>query len=249
MKNCHTEKLTIDDTNVDFNMSVPITELMKLFEVATFKHSNIIGLDHVSIQKHSNAFWVVTKMKVIPKGEICVNDKIKVTTWTRELGYARALRDCAIKVGNCVKAQFLAEWCCLDWDTRKLRRLNSIQYPELEMEKTKYVKTEFTNLRETVEEKDFVYTHTVRSTDIDVNNHTNNLKYNYMAMNSFSVQELKKIDIKEYEIYFVNESYEGDSIDIYKKKVKNYYYIEGKSQDKTIFKVVIKFKNKKEERA
>ena len=51
MKNWHTEKLVIDDTNCDFSMTVPTTELMKLFEIATFKHSNKIGLDHVSMEK------------------------------------------------------------------------------------------------------------------------------------------------------------------------------------------------------
>ena len=67
-----------------------------------------------------------------------------------------------------------------------------------------------------------------------------------MVIDAFTVEELKQIDIKEYEIYFVNESYIGDKIDVYKKKIKNYFYIEGKVEDKTIFKSVIKFKKKKE---
>ena len=65
-----------------------------------------------------------------------------------------------------------------------------------------------------------------------------------MAMDAFTVEELKSFNIKEYEIYFVNESREGDNIDIYKKKVKNYYYLEGRCSEKTIFKVVIKFTKK-----
>ena len=244
MKNWHTEKLIVDDTNCDFSMSVSITELMKLFEVATFKHSNKIGLDHVSMGKYSNAFWVVTKMKLIQCSPIEVNDKISVTTWTHELGSIRALRDCIIKKGNSVKTKFLAEWCCLDINTRRLRRMNSINYPELEMEKTNYIKTDFSNIKENVDAANYVYTHTVRSTDIDVNNHTNNLKYNHMAINAFTVEELSSFNIKEYEIYFVNESHEGDNIDVYKKKVKNFYYIEGRVEDKTIFRVVIMFKKK-----
>ena len=245
MKNWHSEKLIIDDTNVDFTMTVPIIELMKLFEIATFKHSNKIGLDHVTMEKKSNVFWVVTKMKVIPCSPIKTGDKINVTTWTRELGTARALRDCVIKTGNSVKAKFLAEWCCLDFETRRLRRMSSICYPELEMEKTNHLKTDFSNLKEQVDNSNYVYTRVIRSTDIDVNNHTNNLKYNQVAIDAFSVEELKSIEIKEYEIYFVNESYEGDKIDVFKKKIKNQYYLEGKVGDKIIFKVVIKFKKNK----
>ncbi len=244
MKNWHAEKVCVDDTNVDFNLSVPITELMKLFEVATFKHSQILGLDHVSMEKNSNAFWVVSKMKVVPLKPILPGEKINITTWTHELGTARALRDCVIKSKNTTKAKFTAEWCCLDFETRRLRRMNTIQYPILEMEKTNNLKTEFTNLKVDVCEKDFIYSRIIRSSEIDVNNHTNNLKYNYIALDAFSVAELKAMDIKEYEIYFINESHEGDEINIYKKKVGKYYYIEGVVENKTIFKVVIKFKKK-----
>jgi len=240
MKNWHTEKISIDDTSVDYSLQVPLTELMKLFQVATFKHSQIMDLDHESMKQKSNAFWVVTKMKAILKSPILSGAQIKVTTWTHELSSARALRDCVIKKGNTIKAKLTAEWCCLDYDTRKLRRMSTIDYPKLEMEKTENIKTDFTNLREVVDENDYVYTRVVRSTDIDVNNHTNNLKYNFMAMDAFSVEELKSMKVKEYEIYFVNESHEGDKIDVSKKKIKNYVYVEGKSLDKTIFKAVFK---------
>ena len=242
MKNWLAEKITIDDTHVDHTSCVPITELMKLFEIATFQHSNIMGLDHNSMKKNSNAFWVVTKMKVVSIKPIQVGEKIKVTTWTHELGTARAIRDCVIKSGNTIKAKFKAEWCCLDFNTRKLRRMNTICYPELEMEKVDNVKTEFSNLRVDVKEDDFAYSKIVRSTDIDVNLHTNNLKYNFMVFDAFSVDEIRSLKVKEYEIYFVNESYENDKIDIFKKKIRKTYYVEGRVSDKVIFKTVIKVK-------
>ncbi len=242
MKNWHTEKFTIDDTQTDFSQQVAPTELMRLFEVATFNHSNLIGLDHISMEKNDNAFWVVTKMKFIQCSPINVGDKIKVTTWTRELGLARALRDCVIKKGNQIKTKFLTEWCCLDAETRKLRRMNTISYPMLEMKKTNNIKTEFSNIRELFDKSNYVYTREIRSTDIDVNNHTNNLKYVSMATDAFSLEELKSFQIKEYEIYFINESYVKDKIDIFKKKVKDHYYLEGRVEDKLIFRVVIKFK-------
>jgi len=244
MKNWHSEKLVVNDTNVDFNETVSVLELMKLFQMVTFNHSQKIELDHDTMIKKSNAFWVVTKMKLVLNGEIRSQDKINVTTWTHELGGVRALRDCTIKCGSSIKVKGTSEWCCLDFETRKLRKMSSIVYPDLEMEKTKNHNTVFTNMREDVSAKDLVYQKTIMATDIDLNNHTNNMIYNRIALDAFTVQELKQMSIKEYEIYFVNESYEGEVIDVFKKKVKSYYYIEGKSGDKTIFRVVIKFKKR-----
>ena len=244
MKNWHTEKLVVNDVNVNFNMVVPVDELLKLFEMATFQHSQLMGVDHKTMEEKSNAFWIVSKMKVVNLSPITSGEKINVTTWTRELSTIRALRDCVIKSGQKTKAKFLSEWCCLDLQTRKVRRLNSICYPDLEMERTKYNNITFSNIREQVNETDYVYKRVVRSTDIDMNNHTNNLKYNQMALDAFTVNELNSMIIKEYEVYFVNESHFGDEIRIYKKKIKDGYYIEGVNEEKTIFRAVIKAKRK-----
>ena len=245
MQNVHTEKLTINDTNINFNSIVPVTELMKLFQIATFNHSQQIELDHDTMLKKSNAFWVVTKMKLCLNDNIRSQEKVSVTTWTHELGTIRAMRDCLIKIGRTVKVKGVAEWCCLDYETRKIRKLSSIVYPNLEMKKTTKNNITFSNLREDVGEKNKVYSKTIRSTDIDLNNHTNNMVYNTITFDALSIEEQKNFDVKEYEVYFVNESYEGDIIDVYKKKVRNYIYIEGKTGDKTIFRSVIKVKNRK----
>ena len=56
-----------------------------------------------------------------------------------------------------------------------------------------------------------------------------------------SIKE-KKYEALCNEVYFVNESYFGDEIKIFKKKIKNQFYIEGKTGDKTIFRSVLKLK-------
>ncbi len=234
--------MIIDDTQINSKQVVPITEILRLCEVCAFNHANAIGLDHTSMEKISNAFWVVSKIKVILAGDIRSGDKVSVKTWTHEPGLIRADRDITIKVGNSVRVKSASEWCALDMSNHSIRRLKSINYPDLEMVEKGAVKAEFSNLRLPVEKKDYVYTRTIRATDIDVNMHTNNLKYNFIALDAFNLDELNAMQIKEWEIYFVNESHEKDQIDVYRIKQKNVYYIEGKVQDKTIFRVVIKYK-------
>ncbi len=246
MKNWHTEKVLINDTMVNSSAVVPIEELVKLVQIATFNHSQKIALNHVTMLSKSNAFWVVTKIKLKILANLQSQNKVSVTTWTHALSGVRAKRDSEIKLNNKVVAKAVSEWCCLDAVTRKIRRLDSIEYPELEMEKTKTTNLEFSNLKIEVGEKDFVYSRVVRSTDIDLNNHTNNIKYIGMAMDALTLNELKNFEIKEFEIYFVNESYFEDKIDIFKCVKKSLVYVEGKIQDKSIFKVDIKLKKKKD---
>lgn len=244
MKNTHIEKIIIDDTNIDYELKVPVIEIMRLLEVATFNHADKIGLDHDTMLKENNAFWVVSKMKMAISGDIHSRDKVTIKTWTHTPGMLRFNRNCILKVKNKIKVKAAAEWCCLDYETRKPRKGSSIKYPDLEMVEKKELNMPYSNLKLDVNDTDYVYTKIVRTTDIDVNNHTNNLKYNYIAFDALTIDELKSINIKEYEIYFVNESKYEDEIKVYKKKLKDCYYIEGKIEDKTIFRVIIKYRKK-----
>ena len=181
-------------------------------------------------------------MKLFLKSPITAGEKVKVKTWTLQPGLIRVDRNMSIKSGNTTKCKFTSEWCVLDMETHKVKKLSALEYPDMDMQDTTEIKANYTNLRLPVQEKDYVYTKTIRASDLDLNLHTNNLKYNIIALDTFSLDELKGMQIKEWEIYFVNESHEGDKIDVYRVKYKNYYYIEGRVADKTIFRVVIKFK-------
>ena len=245
MQNLYSEKYTTNDVELDVNEKLSLTEILKLMQRTTFSHSQLIGLDHQTMIDRDNAFWVITKMKVVCNNSIGANQKLTLKTWTRKPQAVRFLRDLQIKQKNKILVKGVSEWCCLDCKTRSLRRSNSIKYPNLQMVETKENNLTFTNLKVDVTKKDFVYTKTIMPTDIDVNLHTNNLKYNVIALDALFLNDLQNKTIKEYEVYFVNESKLGDKIDVYKKQVKNLTYIEGKREDTTIFKVVIKFNKKK----
>ena len=243
MDNLYSEKKIVDATCLDMNLNMSILEIMRVVEETTFNHSHIMGLDHEDMLEKSNAFWIVNKIKLaIINPEIKGYDTIRISTWTQPPGLLRFDRDSMIKRGNKIMVKAKSEWCCLDATTRRPRKSSTIYYPELDMVKTDSNNLTYTNLKLDVLDSDYVYTHIVRSTDLDVNNHTNNLKYNYIAMNAFSAEELRQLNIKEYEIYFVSESHEGDEIKVYKKTQQNTHYIEGQARDKTIFRVVLKCK-------
>ena len=244
VKNVFTEKFVTDATSIDFSYTLPIYELIRLVMRITLSHAEYMGLGHEIMEKGSNAFWIISKLKLIVNNPIVNEDKLTLKTWAHEPENVRCKRDFSIKKQGKLMVKGSMEWCCLDIDSHRIRKISSIKYPEVEMAEKTQLNIAFTNMREVVDKKNYIYTYTVHSTDIDVNFHTNNLKYNFMAMNAFSVEELSKFEVKEYEMYFVNESHEGDKIDIYKKKVKNFYYLEGRTGDKAVFRAVLKVKQK-----
>ena len=63
MKNCHTEHFVVDDIVLDFKEQMPFGEIVKLFQFTTFKHSNLLGLDHVSMLEKAMRFGWLAELK------------------------------------------------------------------------------------------------------------------------------------------------------------------------------------------
>lgn len=238
MKNSFEEKYIVKDTDLDFKYCVPITHIMRMLQDTAFNHANRVGLDHQSMIEHSNAFWVITKMKLRVLKDLHQFDKIKLKTWMQTPSGVRTERDLKISRDKETVVEACAEWCCLDWETRKLRKMSSIKFPKIKMQEKEKPNLTYTNTRAQLSEKDLCYTRKILSTDIDVNFHTNNLRYNFFALDAFSVEELKNMNIKEYEIHFVNESKEGDELKIYKKKLDAGFLVEGQTNGKTVFRSI-----------
>ena len=237
MKNYYQKKYSVQDTDIDYSYTVPITNLMRVMQETAFVHADNLGMSHQDMIDHSGAFWVITKMKVKLLKPLIQFDKFKVLTWIQPASGVRVERDFNVTRGRELIAEACAEWCCLDWVTRKLRKMSTIQYPVVEHAKAR-PDIAYTPVRERFTDKDLCYTRVVRSTDIDVNKHTNNLRYNFFAIDAFSVEELENLHIKEYEIQFVNESKEGDEIKIYKKQIENNIIVEGQTDGKTVFRSI-----------
>lgn len=241
MKNSHTEKYLTGDLDLDINQNVSCLNILKLFLRVAFSHSHAIQLDHNTMQKRDNAFWVLTKMKYVLLHPIGVDQKINLKTWASKPQAVRFVREFKIKNKKQICVQGLSEWCCLDSSTRTIRKSSTIKYPNLKMKEKHTNDLSFSNLKLDVDKTNYVYTKIVKSTDIDVNLHTNNLQYSVMALNSLTLEELNK-QITEYEIYFAHETQIGDKIDIFKVVKDNTIYIVGETNDKTIFRTVIKCK-------
>ena len=148
------------------------------------------------------------------------------------------------KKGNLI---FVAnqESCLLDIDSRRIRKIDTINFPEdLEIDETLFERN-YQRLNDTFDENDFVYEQKIYSQDIDFSKHVNNVIYVRFIMNSLSNDFLDNIDITDLEMHFIAESKEGQTLKIYKKELDNNvirFLI--KENDREIIRASIDYKNK-----
>ena len=82
--------------------------------------------------------------------------------------------------------------------------------------------------------------HTVAYSDVDFIGHTNNARYMVWAMDALPAEEALK-PVKDLYINFNKETTRGDTIELYRLRTPDAWYIEGRVAGKTCFVVKLEF--------
>ncbi len=210
--------------------------ILNFFQDLATAHAIEMETDYNTLKARSNAFWVISKVKFKKSGIIRHNDPVFVSTWPIKPQGVRFLRDFHI-CGQNGEIHGASEWCILDFNTMGLRRLDSVCYPASMPHLEDRAKVSpFLRLREETCDGDYNYTYFTGYADIDVNGHVNNAVYSKMALNCFTPDEFSKLNYNAFEIHFLSQCFLGDKIKIFKKQVDSGIYIEGKIEDKAVFK-------------
>ena len=226
---------------VDSQHKLKFDAVLNLFQDLATAHATQMGMGFIDLKNTSNAFWVLSKIKFSLDGHIYQNQTVKASTWPVTPTPYRFVRDFTI-ISDSGKVLGSSEWCILDFDTKGLRKFSSVKYPDdLVHLKKRSNAGEFSRIKIDVTEEDYCYEYTAHYCDIDCNNHVNNTSYSKMALNTFSPEEFNNYNFKAFEIHFISQMYFGDKIKIYKKKIDNGIYVQGISNDKTVFKTIFEY--------
>ena len=239
----NTYKLThnVSFGEIDANYRMRFDGILSVFQIATLFHSIELNVGTNVLLENSNAFWVLSKAKFKILKTPTFSNKITVETWPLPVTPVRFNREYKITVADADCVLGTSEWVTLDATTKMLRKSQTIKYPFDLVHRTDVSGAgEYSRKREPLTDDNLVYTHTVRFVDIDPNNHTNNVAYVKMALNAFSIEEFNSANFTEFEIQFMLESYYGNKVSIYKVKTDYGYYVEGKTNEKTVFICILK---------
>ena len=248
MENYLKKSYTATISDVDFNSRLSLASLLKEYQFLATEHSKIMGMSYFDLMKNDKAFWVLSKIKVkILKALPNWGDAFSVLTYPKAPTNVRYGRNFKVfDEDENLLAISSSEWCILDVEARKLRRASSItSYPnELKCLDESLETENYTNIDDALNDNMLpLFEKVVRTTDLDMNLHMNNVVYTKIVLDCFSANFLKEHQIREYELHFIKEAPEGTKIDVYKKEVDDNIVIFGKSTDKllTYFKAVINF--------
>ena len=239
------QKHTIPCYDTDASWRLKPASFMNYAQEAAGNHAVHLGFGYDDLIK-TNTAWIISRMHIqfidTPKWR----EDMTLTTWHKGLDRLFYLRDFIMTDSqDNVRVKATTSWLVLNLDTRRL-----VRDPGLMEEGT--VNSE--NVIETPADKvvmpkdveaEFVMSHKVAYSDVDMNAHANNAMYMQWAMDAVEYEMASSRPVKEFTINFNHETKAGDKVSLYRAVVEKedgaHVFVEGKVEDASSFVVEIVF--------
>ncbi|MBP5567715.1 MAG: hypothetical protein J6X54_00665 [Treponema sp.] len=240
-KMIHEKDRRITSAFIDSAVKLGVAQTVLLIQDNLTECFNAMDCDGVIFQKKFNAFWVFTKMKVRFTDRPDWNDKIAIKTYPIDNAGLRThvnseIRD---KEGKTLVVSN-QELCVLSTQTHRPMKLFDLPFPKEGFPPAVFNEP-FERFPGEFNDDDFIYEHTIRSYQIDLSHHLNNIEYIKLALGVFDEAFLLSHKIKELEVHYTGESKEGQLLKIYKHTQDKKIYIYIKESLRTVFECCMEF--------
>ena len=205
----------------DAEAKLSIVGAVQLIQDYVSEFFGVLSIDQTSMKAKRGAMWVFTKNKLNVARSLWWNENFEVQCFVSSLSTVKMVIDTVFEKDKQVVMRSQIEACVVDLSTQKIRRItNDILSPNLA--EISPIKPTFSKLWDiNVNQYQFSNVVEVRSTNIDFCKHTNNTEYVRFIIDTFSVADLAKHPITEFEICYLAQTFEYDKLQILKKVENN----------------------------
>ena len=205
------ERYQIRSYEVDCRNRLSILTLFAYMQEAAGKHAEALGISiHQLISE--NYTWLLSRLKIQISSFPGWNDQVQVSTWPSGVQQLFALRDFELKdVSGRSVAAALSAWLIIDLQKRRPVRISPFVERLKPIEGSHILENRLDKLPALSEHsqiKNFV----VRYSDLDINQHANNVKFVEWLVEGVPDGILNNLVPVEIEINFLAEAFYNDKI-------------------------------------
>ena len=250
MNNKHSKSFPITFGDVGPDKHLTLSALVLRFQEVINEHTLELGVGTERVWNEFGGKWVITRMKLEIDRLPQFGETVTIETWPLKPSILIMPRVCAMLDGDgnpVIRAY--TEWCVLDIADDSIRRTTTFGYPtQMEHLTDRLISGRPTNPREMLTEAELVYQRTMRYSDLDFNGHVNNVADLRLAIDCFTAAELAEHPVRELEMTYAGQGYEGETISIYRRNIETaqdgsaaHSIIQGRSADRHIFTAMFLF--------
>ena len=208
-----TREMIVLPSVCDREMKLSIPDLFAQFmDVATL-HAERLGVG-ADAMFGRGLFWLTVKTKIHVLRRPRMLETVTVSTRPLVPERVRAIREYRMEAGGELLAEGKTEWAVIETATGKLCPMTGIFPAELELGATPSYPDSFARIDPDFSEAETLGEYRVRSTDIDLLGHMNNIAYLRAFLSMLSGEETKTMPQGVVEIVFRVPCFEGDVLRI-----------------------------------
>ncbi len=244
MEISYENRVIIQAHEVDFMNQLRADSLFMLLQDTAASHADKAELGYKSLSKH-NLAWVLSWAKVEIEELPGFGEEIKIVTWPKKRYKLYVLRDFYVYKNEKIIVRAATAWLPINLKSKRIIDSSGLPVPVqyLEQSAIDTIPQKVTALHN----KEFVLTRIMRYSDIDLNQHVNNIHYIELIMDGFGKDRYEKSGFKNLEVNFVSESIYNDELEVFKSCVTpgiDIIECSNKNSSKMIFQAKVEWKEK-----
>ena len=212
LKETWVDQYLIHSYEIDRHSRLSIVSAVNYFQESAWRNAEAMGLGYNDLAK-KDRFWILSRMYIEMFHYPLWGESINLETWPKGMESLFALRDFRIKSadGKQLLGAGVSAWLIIDGTTHRLQRVEQICsdmpcYPQNAVEH----KLDKIALASNMTPKTRIV---AGYTDVDVNNHVNNVCYLNWAVNYFPFEN-DKLTVRSAELNFLSEARLHNNVEI-----------------------------------
>lgn len=196
--------------------------IMHYFQNVHTWHLHSVNKGNDVIPQQYGAGWIYTRYHVCMRRKIDYGDELTLKAWMEPYRQPVLVKENVEiyqhgKLAACGKL----EGCVFSLTRQRPLRLSAIEFPENFAEDVPNEIPDFLGIEKTAEGTQPRYVRTVRTSDLDVNRHMNNLRYIEMFQDACDSSFWREFAPTNMELCFLSQCREGEEISVCSRDAEN----------------------------
>ena len=229
----------VEGQQIGYNNRLKLSGLSDLLQIAAWRHAEELGFGLNEMMANDNRTWAMSRIHIQIDKPAAHGDELIVKTWPKKKDRIFAFRDWLVEKDGEIIARATSTYLLIDLTRRRPISLTGLYDDTLTEKDTHAIEAPAERIHE-VDEKE---SKTIESiyTDLDVNDHVNNIRYLDWAQSLMPARFWKERKVDSVLVNYFNEIHADASIKLSGSVNGNTLQVLGKVNEKEMFKVELLF--------
>lgn len=229
---CFTKKYDVMPDLCDAEGNISPLGVFTIFQGLAAQHAELIGVGSAAMAARGE-FWLTVHNRVDFFAKAKLLDELTASTWPErcDVRAYRTFRSGSLYRGDQLIALGRTQWAILG-NGGKLMQFGQSGFPaDFQFADISGITATPTRFVDDFTQEDYSHTYTVRSTDIDLGHHMNNVAYIRAIMDCFPATVIAEGNIASIEVHYSAQSMENEPLSVYVKNEDPVHRIALKKDD------------------